>query len=216
MKKNRILTFLWVSLICLAALCVAVFGVIARVMVKRSDRTLTQVANLYMEEINGQLQRHFDSLVEMQLSQVEGITLAVPPSSVDTLDATVVNTMTTAGRARDFAYLALYNTEGKADVIYGEPVTIREEDAFLASLHRAVRPADDLPHGGSSLQVHRLCFPVPGGGGRGFGGGGSGRLPAAGQQHSGQGHGQQVRALHGDSSLGFLYFHSTSPALNCP
>lgn len=137
LKKNRILTFLWVSLICLAALCVAVFGVIARVMVKRSDRTLTQVANLYMEEINGQLQRHFDSLVEMQLSQVEGITLAVPPSSVDTLDATVVNTMTTAGRARDFAYLALYNTEGKADVIYGEPVTIREEDAFLASLNRA-------------------------------------------------------------------------------
>lgn len=137
LKRNRILTFLWVSLICLAALCVAVFGGIARVMVKRSDQTLTQVANLYMEEINGQLQRHFDSLVEMQLAQVEGITLAVPPTSVDTIDEAVIRSMSTAARARDFVYLALYNTEGKADVLYGEPVTIREEDEFLASLNRA-------------------------------------------------------------------------------
>lgn len=137
MDRKRILTFLWVSLICLAVLCVAVFGGIARVMVERSDRTLTQVANLYMEEINGQLQRHFDSLVEMQLAQVEGITLAVPPTSVDTIDETVIRSMTTAARARDFEYLALYNTEGKADVLYGEPVTIREEDEFLASLNRA-------------------------------------------------------------------------------
>ena len=136
MTRKRILTFLWVSLICLAALCVAVFGTITRVMVERSDQTLTQVANLYMEEINGQLQRHFDSLVEMQLAQVEGITLAVPPARVDTIDEAVIRSMSTAARARDFEYLALYNTEGKADVLYGEPVTIREEDEFLASLNR--------------------------------------------------------------------------------
>lgn len=136
MTRKRILTFLWVSLICLAALCVAVFGTITRVMVERSDQTLTQVANLYMEEINGQLQRHFDSLVEMQLAQVEGITLAVPPTRVDTIDEAVIRSMSTAARARDFEYLALYNTEGKADVLYGEPVTIREEDEFLASLNR--------------------------------------------------------------------------------
>lgn len=137
MMKKRVLAFLWVSLICLAALCVAVFGVIARVMVERSDQTLTQVATLYMEDINTQLQRHFDSLVEMQLSQVEGITLAVPPSSVDTIDEDFLQSMTTAAQARDFTYLALYNTEGKADVLYGEPVTIRKEDAFLASLNQA-------------------------------------------------------------------------------
>ncbi len=43
-----------------------------------------------MEEINTQLKRHFDSLVEMQLAQVEGITLSVPPGSVETLDEEMV------------------------------------------------------------------------------------------------------------------------------
>ena len=90
-----------------------------------------------MEEINSQLKRHFDSLVEMQLSQVEGITLAVPPSSVDSMDEDAVQSMTASGRSRDFTYLALYNTDGHADILYGEPVTIREEDAFLRSLNQA-------------------------------------------------------------------------------
>lgn len=90
-----------------------------------------------MEEINSQLKRHFDSLVEMQLSQVEGITLAVPPSSVDGMDEDTVQSMTASGRSRDFTYLALYNTDGHADILYGEPVTIREEDAFLRSLNQA-------------------------------------------------------------------------------
>ncbi len=163
LRRKGILTFLWVSLICLAALCVAVFGVIARVMVERSDQTMTQVSTLYMEDINTQLQRHFDSLVEMQLAQVEGITLAVPPASVDTIDEKVIQSMTTAAQARDFDYLALYNTEGKADVLYGEPVTIRKEDAFLASLNQAnpkVALADTADGEGLLLFGVSVGYPV--------------------------------------------------------
>ena len=76
MKRNHPL--LWISLVCLAILCVAVFTWLTKVMGEKSDETVTQVANLYMEEINAQLKRHFDSLVEVQLSQVEGITLLCP------------------------------------------------------------------------------------------------------------------------------------------
>lgn len=135
--KKKTIRFLWISLLSLAALCVAVFTWITHVMVLKSDETLTQVANIYMEEINTQLKRHFDSFVEMQLAQVEGITLAVPPGSVERMDETVLQALTANGKARDFAYLALYNTDGKADIIYGEAVTIREEETFLASLNQA-------------------------------------------------------------------------------
>ena len=135
--KNRTMRFLWVSMIALAALCIAVFVGITRVMVVKSDKTLTQVANLYMEEINTQLKRHFISLVEVHLARVEGITMAVPPSEVTQMDQATVDELTTAARTQGFSYLALYNTEGKADILYGEEVTIREEDAFLASLNQA-------------------------------------------------------------------------------
>ena len=135
--KKKTIRFLWISLVCLAILCVAVFTWLTKVMGEKSDETLTQVANLYMEEINAQLKRHFDSLVEVQLSQVESITLAVPPNSVSVMDEQAIQDLTASGQSRDFPYLALYNTEGKADIIYGEPVTIREEDAFLESLNQA-------------------------------------------------------------------------------
>lgn len=135
--KRKTMCFLWVSLLSLAALCVVVFICITRVMVHKSDKTLTQVANIYMEEINAQLKRHFDSLVDVQLAQVEGITLAVPPGSASELDEETVEALTSSGLSREFTYLALYNTEGEADIIYGEPVTIREEGAFLRSLNQA-------------------------------------------------------------------------------
>ena len=137
--KRKTIRFLWISLLILALLCVAVFAWITRVMVEKSDETLTQVANLYMEEMNTQLRRHFDALVEMQLTQVEGITLAVPPDSISVMDESAVQQLVSSGRSRDFSYLALYNTEGRADVLYGQPGDIRdrEEEAFLASLNRA-------------------------------------------------------------------------------
>ena len=157
--KKKTIRFLWVSLLCLAALCVAVFAVITRIMVKRTDETLTRVANIYMEEINSQIKRHFDSLVEMQLAQLEGITLATPPGSIEVMDETVIRRMTASGRSRNFAYLALYNTEGEADIIYGEPVTIREEEAFLHSLNQA-EPKIVLGDTASGQKLLLLGVPV--------------------------------------------------------
>ena len=137
MTKRKTIRFLWISLLCLAALCVAVFTWLTQVMAQKSDETLTQVANIYMEEMNAQLKRHFDFLVEIQLAQAEGITLAVPPGSVDSMDEAAVQSLAANGQSRDFTYLALYNTEGEADIIYGEPVTIREQESFLHSLNQA-------------------------------------------------------------------------------
>lgn len=135
--RKKTIRFLWASLLSLAVLCVAVFYWLTQVMVRQSDQTLTEVANMYMEEINTQLQSHFDALVQVQLAQVEGITLAVPPNTIEELDQEAVELMSASGHSRDFAYLALYNTDGKADILYGDPITIREEDAFLHSLNQA-------------------------------------------------------------------------------
>ena len=95
--KKKTIRFLWISLLSLAVLCVGVFVWLTRSMARESDETMTQIANLYMEELNAQLQRHFDSLVEVQLAQVEGITLAVPPGSVETMDDAAVQAMTASG-----------------------------------------------------------------------------------------------------------------------
>ena len=136
-NRRKTLRFLWSSFVCLALLCVGVFVWITHYMVKESDKTITEVVNLYMEEMNLQLQRHFNSLVNMRLIQVEGITQVTPPESVDELDEKVIEALTNSGRSREFVYLALYNTEGEADVIFGEELTVIDERSFLDSLNRA-------------------------------------------------------------------------------
>lgn len=135
--KKKTIRFLWISLFVLAVLCVAVFTWLTGVMGEKSDETLTEVANLYMEEMNSQLKHHFDSLVEAQLAQVEDISTAVPPDLTESMNEVLRMALEANGRFRDFSCLALYNTEGEADVIYGPQVTIREEEAFLRSLNQA-------------------------------------------------------------------------------
>ena len=138
-NRRKTLRFLWSSFVCLALLCVGVFVWITHYMVRESDKTITEVVNLYMEEMNLQLQRHFNSLVNMRLIQVGGITQVTPPESVDVLDEKAIEALTDSGRSREFVYLALYDTEGEADVIYGEEITVIDERSFLDSLNRRKR-----------------------------------------------------------------------------
>lgn len=79
-KKNT--RFLWISLISILALCVGVFVWITSYMVGESDKAINRVGGIYMQEMNHQLQLHFSSIINLQLSQVEGIIWRTPPESV--------------------------------------------------------------------------------------------------------------------------------------
>ena len=131
--------FLWVSLCCIALLCVGVFVWLTLFMIRESDRTITQTANLYMEEINTQLQRHFDSLVELRLMQVEGIVQVIPPEAVTTIDDRIASGMGESARSREFVYLSLCNTQGETDVLYGEEVEILGLEDFLTAMNGGER-----------------------------------------------------------------------------
>lgn len=133
--KKKTSRFLWGSLIGLILLCIGVFVWITTFMLRESENTITQVVNLYMEEMNSQLQRHFSSLIEMRLFQVEGITEIVPPDGADTFDAELAERLESAGRKRDFVYMALYNTEGEEFLIYGDPVSVINKDFYIEEMN---------------------------------------------------------------------------------
>lgn len=135
--KQKNTRFLWISLISILALCVGVFVWITSYMVRESDKAINRVGEIYMQEMNHQLQLHFSSIINLQLSQVEGIIWRTPPESVPSYNEEMCEELATSAIARDFFYLALYSKDGDADVLYGDPVTILNEDTFLASLNQA-------------------------------------------------------------------------------
>ena len=160
--KKKTSHFLWGSLIGLVFLCIGVFAWITLYMLRESESTITRVVNLYMEEMNGQLQRHFDSLIQMRMLQVEGITEVVPPESVDELDEDVIARLAESGKKRDFIYMALYNNEGEEFVIYGDPVDVVNKDHFIEAMNRDEKiAATGTTESGDRLLLYGISVGYP-------------------------------------------------------
>lgn len=132
---KKIFRFLWVSLIGLLALCIGVFTIISQVMLRENEKSVSRVVTPYMEGINAQIQHHFETLFKMRILQVENILSAIPPEEVETLDQETIEQFKKSGQTVEFDYLALYNTDGEANIIYGEPLTLDNTKLFLDSLN---------------------------------------------------------------------------------
>ena len=133
--NKKIIRFLWVSFIGLLALCIGVFSAITSFMVRQNNAALNRVVDTYMEGMSTQIQRHFETMVDMRLIQVGGIVQAIPPESVTTLDQTTRERFERAAAYRGFIHLALYSIEGEAEVLYGEDVTVEDKEIFLADVN---------------------------------------------------------------------------------
>lgn len=58
---KRTVRFLWISMAVILILCVAVFAFITTYMVRESDRAIGEIGEIYMEEMNRQMEMHFSS-----------------------------------------------------------------------------------------------------------------------------------------------------------
>ena len=79
LKKTK--RFLFASLIGLIILCIIIFSWAADSIGKKSQNTLNEIGTLYMSEMSKQLQEKFEALIDLRLSQVEGIVRRTPPET---------------------------------------------------------------------------------------------------------------------------------------
>lgn len=132
---KKIIRFLWVSLIGLLILCISVFTLVSQVMLKENEKSVSSVATPYMEGISTQIQHHFETLFKMRILQVKNILSALPPEDVDVIDQEAIDRFKSLGENVEFEYLALYNTDGEAQLIYGDPLTLDNTALFMESLN---------------------------------------------------------------------------------
>lgn len=135
MDRKKLTRFLWISLSGLICLCVLVFIGVTAAVIDQGTSTMNKVATSYMESMSIQIQNHFDTLVDMRMTQVRGITQAVEPETVEMLDETAIQRLTASGDLRGFTHLFLYDTEGNAVIIYGDPVEVENRDHFLTAMN---------------------------------------------------------------------------------
>lgn len=117
----------------LIAVCILSFWGIAVRMDRGSSETVNDVGMLYMSEMNRQLQEKYTTVIDLRLSQVEGIIKRTPPGSVS-YGEEMLSELAISAEVRDFTYLGLYGEDGTCEIVCGEPVEIIDEEEFLEGL----------------------------------------------------------------------------------
>lgn len=116
--NNKTRRFLFVSAIFLAGLCIVCFCWLGAFMSGKSGDAINEVGEIYMSEMSKQLQQKFDAIVNLRLSQVEGIVRRTPPETAS-YDEETKEELAFSGSIREFTFLGLYTIDGECEPIYG-------------------------------------------------------------------------------------------------
>lgn len=125
--------FLIVGFSFLFVVCIFSFWGMSMQMDRGSTEAVNDVGILYMSEMNKQLQEKYTTVIDLRLSQVEGIIKRTPPENVQ-YGEEMLEELVISAEVRNFTYLGLYREDGTCEVIYGEPVQVIDEPEFLEGL----------------------------------------------------------------------------------
>ena len=131
--KNKTTRFLAVSLIGVALLCVCVFSFLAIHMGGRSSRTINEVGSLYMSSMSQQISTHFESIIDIQMDQLEALAGTITSDAVHR-DEALQQELIDQAKARDFTYLGFCGQDGSVEMLYGSQLTVTDAEPFLSSL----------------------------------------------------------------------------------
>ena len=138
--KNKTTRFLATSLIGVALLCVCVFSFLAIHMSARSSRTINEVGTLYMSSMSQLTSTHFESIIDIQMNQLEALAGTISSDAVHTNQA-LQKELVDQARARDFTYLGFCGRDGGIEMLYGAQLTVTDPGPFLESLGRGEKKA---------------------------------------------------------------------------
>ena len=127
--------FLITSFCFLIALCIVIFSTVTVFMRTKSGDAISDIGEIYMSEMNRQLQEKFTSVINLRLAQLEGLVERTPPETVGYSEE-MLDDLAISARVREFTYLGLYRTDGSGETVYGEDVEPVDREEFEKMLAR--------------------------------------------------------------------------------
>ena len=130
-KKNT--RFFAGSILGIILLCALVFTFLVYWISNRSQDTLWEVGRLYMSGMSQRIAGHFDTILTSRFSLVNGVLENTPPQSSDDPEA-MKESLVESAKIREMDYLALLCEDGSREVLYGNPLTLMEEEDFVLAI----------------------------------------------------------------------------------
>ncbi len=102
-------------------------------MARWTQQAVRDISDIYMEEMNVQLQQKFSSIIELRLQQVSGIIMTNPPEE-SVYEPSSLEDLRKRAEVRNFAYLGFLTEEGELVNIYGCELEIESSENVKMSL----------------------------------------------------------------------------------
>lgn len=118
----------------------AVFISLIIFLAEKTTESIEEISEIYMSEMGVQIQQKFDAIISLRMEQVEGLISGTRPET-DEYTEEMIEDLCEKGEIRKFIYLGFYTQEGVLKTIYGDTVTIVNEDYFRETLHNGGKVA---------------------------------------------------------------------------
>ena len=141
-------------IICLNILVFAFLGISVK---KMSEDTIETIGTAYMDGMSEQVSLHFETIIDLRLTMAESIAHIASGGEGNSSRGTLAE-IEYGAKARHFMCAALYSSDGKIEMIYGNSVALNHPEPFLESLkNRERRMASAVNSGGENI----ILFGVP-------------------------------------------------------
>lgn len=124
-KRKKIFNIFFVGMM---LICVLVFVTLTLFMSNRTKQSISEISDIYMSEMNVQLQQKFESIINLRMEQVDSIISRTPPTSQ--YNEEDMEQLRISAEVRNFSSLIFYRTDGTMETIYGEEPELLEEDTI--------------------------------------------------------------------------------------
>lgn len=132
MKKMSI-TFVVVSFVSMILACVLITSFYAVTMAKNSNKAMKSIGAIYMDGMNTEITRHFQTTIDLRLNQLNVMIEKNPPAE-KTMEE-ISDALADEGMIRGFQYVAFMSDTGSLQMIYGDQIKLLFPEKFLTSLN---------------------------------------------------------------------------------
>jgi len=154
--NKKTMHFLKVSFFCVILICVLVFVGLIQFMTSKTENTITEVSNIYMSEINNQIQQKFSSILKLRMSQLKGVYDRTPPdTTIDRED--ILKELQVSAEVRGFSSLDMLSKDGEIESVYGNMISIVGTEDILKELKQN---DDFVTHGFNKNGEEILIFGI--------------------------------------------------------
>ncbi len=156
--RNRTNRFLAGSLVFTCLVCIGVFSLLAAFLNRQSNQAVTDLGNFYMSSMNDRISKHFETMTDHRLTQMETLAETIPDAYSDGKEK-LAEWLEFNGTARNFDSLAFYFADGSLEAVYGGQVTPTDPEDILATMGSDVSRVA-IGHNEEGRQVILACTPV--------------------------------------------------------